>query len=139
MGSCPSVILYPASWNSTLVVAKNDSIRNALRQIVGSLSITSTMSMVFVDNRRYPVTIAQLPFCFQAATCFGLFNEKSTFFETGELPAEFWPMVIASMSIQYVGIVVEAFVAKLKGFSFYSLFQLNTKPIKTCVNAQASM
>ena len=50
MGSCPSVILYPASWNSTLVVAKNDSIRNALRQIVGSLSITSTMSMVFVDN-----------------------------------------------------------------------------------------
>ena len=45
-GSIPSVILFPATWNATLLLNKNDALRNAFRQIIGSLSVTSTVTMV---------------------------------------------------------------------------------------------
>ena len=54
-------------------------------------------------------------FLSQAATCFGLFTENSPFIETGALPEDFWPMILAAMSIQYAGLMVESVVAKLKG------------------------
>ena len=55
-GSIPSVILFPATWNATLLLNKNDALRNAFRQIIGSLSVTSTVTMVgssiiTVDNK----------------------------------------------------------------------------------------
>lgn len=144
-GAIPSVILFPAAWNATLLENKNNPLRNAFRQIIGSLSVTSTVTMVgyyitffFKNLNTYTVTV---PFHYtsciiivqysaytdnnfilsQAATCFGLFTENSPFIETGALPEDFWPMILAAMSIQYAGVMVESIVAKLKGLPHHSM------------------
>lgn len=96
-GSSPAVVVFPSSWNATFLALRNDPIRNLFRQLVSSYSATSTILV--------------------ACSCFDVFNENSQFFQTGQLPDEFLPMIVTALTIQYAGAFVETVVGQLKGAS----------------------
>lgn len=94
LGSAPAVILYPKSWNATLLQVETDPIKKFWRSTLSSFSITSTI-IYAVDSAH-------------------LLDQSSPAFQLGQLPDYFLPLVASSLSIQYASQVIEAGIAKSK-------------------------
>lgn len=88
--SSPAVIVYPATWNSTVTEAIRDPIRKAFRSFLISCAILT--STVFATD-----SLNNLP--------------------TSEIDASYIPLTFSALTLQTLGALSEVTVAALKGFN----------------------
>jgi hypothetical protein len=95
LGSSPSVIFYPKTWNSTIETSVSDPFKNIVRN---SLSVGSLVSTAIY-----------------ASQCANIFEENSPFLLSRQLPTYLVPLIIVSLAIQYIASFVETKIARQKG------------------------
>jgi hypothetical protein len=89
-GVAPAIILYPATWNSTISISENSGLRNTFKPFILLASYITTFSFALS--------------CYDGSTSQIFNDETSSVFNLALLP----------LSLQLISSVFESFVAKLK-------------------------
>eukprot|EP01038_Epipyxis_sp_PR26KG_P012481 gene12481-16741_t len=106
LGSTPSVIIYPSTWNTSIISnTRFNPIRKFFRSILSSVSVISTLVYAAQATHLFDESIP-----IQSST--DILSPTSDYF---------LPMVLAVVSIQYFSSVVESVVGSFKNIEIDSL------------------
>lgn len=106
LGSTPSVIIYPSSWNASVTFnTRFNPIRKFFRSILSSVSVISTLVYAAQATHLFDETITT-----QSST--DILSPTSDYF---------LPMVLTVVSIQYFSSVIESVVGSFKNIEVDSL------------------